>query len=248
MTDKPGKYTPDQPIVRGADVIYRPPCACGCGETVGLTREGRVNTFIHGHSRRGVSPSPDHRRKLSIARIGQPGPWRGKTIPAPARLKMSAAKKGRPLTPEHRSNIAAAQRGKPHPSIHHPQTPETRLKKSMAQRGHLGSNWQGGKSAENDRARASAQYAEWRGSIFRRDGFRCRCCGAKKPLHAHHIKPFATFPELRFEVDNGVTFCQTCHDVVHHRVELPPGHPDPRDLQPFLPPGYDNPLRVEQHH
>ena len=219
MIDKPGKYTPDQPIVPGADVIYLPPCACGCGETVGLTREGRVNTFVHGHSRRGVSPSPEHRRKLSIARMGQPGPWRGKTIPAAARLKMSAAKKGRSLTPEHRSNIADAQRGRPHPSIHHPQTAETRLKKSLAQRGPLGSNWQGGKSAENDRARASAQYAEWRLTVFRRDGFRCVGCGDRRDIHAHHVRPFAIYVELRFVVDNGQTLCHGHHDIAHGRWE-----------------------------
>jgi hypothetical protein len=79
---------------------------------------------------------------------------------------MSAAKKGKPLTAEHRRKIASAAMGKPHPSVHHKQTAETKLKKSLAQRGAKGSNWQGGISSENERARASAAYREWRLAVF----------------------------------------------------------------------------------
>jgi len=100
-------------------------CAYGCEELVSLARNGMPNAYVHGHQRRGISPSPEHRRKLSIARTGKPGPWLGKKMPTEARAKMSAAKKSKPLYAEHRAKISASMTGKPHPSIHHPQTAET---------------------------------------------------------------------------------------------------------------------------
>ena len=38
-------------------------------------------------------------------------------------------------------------------------------------------------------------------------------CGDNKggKLNAHHIKSFADYPELRFEVSNGITYCEDCH-------------------------------------
>lgn len=78
-------------------------------------------------------------------------------------------------------------------------------------------NWKGGKTPENQRERNSAAYAAWRKAVFVRDEFTCQICGqVGGNLNAHHIKPFADFPDLRFNVKNGVTLCKHCHYEVHH--------------------------------
>ena len=62
-------------------------------------------------------------------------------------------------------------------------------------------------------ARYSPEAEKWRKQVFERDDYTCRICeirGAR--LEADHIKPWAYFPELRFELSNGRTLCRPCHD------------------------------------
>ena len=62
---------------------------------------------------------------------------------------------------------------------------------------------------------------EWSVIVKQRDGNSCQVCGRNKSelppkeLHAHHIMPWEKYPELRFDVDNGVTLCKQCHNLVH---------------------------------
>ena len=63
--------------------------------------------------------------------------------------------------------------------------------------------------------RNSAQYREWRSSVFLRDGFRCVKCGTKKDIQAHHIKAWKKNKQLRYVIDNGVTLCRKCHLEAH---------------------------------
>lgn len=69
------------------------------------------------------------------------------------------------------------------------------------------------------------QYTNWRMSVFRRDSFKCKNCGATRDLIADHIKPFSeiilenkitNFQEAincseLWDVNNGNTLCKDCH-------------------------------------
>lgn len=80
------------------------------------------------------------------------------------------------------------------------------------------------KSHQNKTARGSYEYKEWRKAVYERDNYTCQKCGLKSgngkavELHPHHIKPFATFTELRFEVSNGITLCKDCHKKEHKHI------------------------------
>jgi hypothetical protein len=62
------------------------------------------------------------------------------------------------------------------------------------------------------------EYAEWRRSVFERDNWRCQECGSTRKLNAHHIKRWVSHPELRFDVNNGVTLCFDCHTKKHPHI------------------------------
>lgn len=69
-----------------------------------------------------------------------------------------------------------------------------------------------GKTAEQRKQRSSLAYRMWRTAVFERDNFTCRQCGTRGGrLNADHIKRFADYPDLRFNLDNGQTLCETCH-------------------------------------
>ena len=57
---------------------------------------------------------------------------------------------------------------------------------------------------------------EWAAAVKSRDG-KCLDCGAEQDLHAHHIQPKATHPELKLALDNGKTLCYRCHKATHER-------------------------------
>jgi hypothetical protein len=60
-----------------------------------------------------------------------------------------------------------------------------------------------------------AAQKRWRKAVFERDGYKCQNCGSQKTLHAHHIKPRKDYPELAFDIKNGITLCKKCHIIEH---------------------------------
>jgi HNH endonuclease len=90
-------------------------------------------------------------------------------------------------------------------------------KSKLGLKGFKNPRWKGGITPENERIRNSAEYKSWRNEVFKRDNFQCVICGSgnksgsRTPIHADHIKPFAYFPDLRLDINNGRTLCHSCH-------------------------------------
>jgi len=79
-------------------------------------------------------------------------------------------------------------------------------------------NWKGGLRSEKQKIRDSIEYTKWRRKILKKDNYTCQCCGARNgngktiKLRVHHKENFASNPELRLDINNGITLCDNCHD------------------------------------
>lgn len=99
-------------------------------------------------------------------------------------------------------------------------TDACRRKMSAAKRGQFlgpdNPNWRGGIQLRHpERNRYPAKM--WVKAVKDRDGWKCVECDATDRLHAHHIKRWKDYAELRYEVSNGVTLCHKCHELAHGR-------------------------------
>lgn len=81
-------------------------------------------------------------------------------------------------------------------------------------RGENHPSWKGGMSKLNDK-RDSPDYKKWRNEVYKRDNYCCVKCKSKIKINAHHIKSWKYYPELRYEISNGVTLCEKCHIKLH---------------------------------
>lgn len=59
-------------------------------------------------------------------------------------------------------------------------------------------------------------HRKWATAVINRDKAICQKCGKTNiELHAHHIKSYQDYPDLRFDIDNGMTLCFECHWNIH---------------------------------
>ena len=94
-------------------------------------------------------------------------------------------------------------------------TLEHRKKISEANKGEKAYNWKGGTSKGYKTGYYSFEYKAWREAVFKRDDYICQNCFGKRGQYitAHHIKSFAYYPKLRFDINNGITLCEDCHKL-----------------------------------
>ncbi len=70
-------------------------------------------------------------------------------------------------------------------------------------------------STRRKNGRTCIKGIEWSRAVRNRDGNKCQKCGSLEKLHAHHIIPWRKNEVLRFELTNGITYCNSCH----HKIE-----------------------------
>lgn len=68
-------------------------------------------------------------------------------------------------------------------------------------------------SLKRQHRRGDPMYVEWRRQVYTRDNFTCKmhnsdCLGK---IEAHHILGWSEYPELRYQINNGITLCHAHH-------------------------------------
>lgn len=125
-----------------------------------------------------------------------------------------------------KKRITAEARAKVHATQ---QTPEYKEKQRISKTGELNGMYgvTGDKNPQWNPERTHEQrVAErktnkdrlWRISVFVRDNYTCQVCGDDKGgnLVSHHLESYHKNEQGRYDIDNGVTLCKTCHLDYHH--------------------------------
>ena len=188
-----------------------------CGKEYKIRFSHSVNSKYC--SRECMDKNKDRREKLSniakkIKHLPQQGFQKGHKInigikrSQETKEKMAIAKMGNNHWDNIKSIASQFKKG---------QTPWNKGKKCPQTSGKNNGNWKGGISPEDKIIRRSIEYRLWRESVFARDNWTCQKCEKRGSIeiHPHHIKNFAEFSELRFAIDNGITFCKECHMEFH---------------------------------
>lgn len=68
---------------------------------------------------------------------------------------------------------------------------------------------------------ADPRYTKARADCRKRDGYRCRWpgCNIRYNLVVHHLRTWAKFPLLRFNVNNMITLCRKHHKMTFKKEE-----------------------------
>ena len=128
-------------------------------------------------------------------------------------------KKKLPFSEEHRKNISKASIGNRSRTgqKNSPESNEKRRRWSLKhgfQKREKHPNWVNGNYKKRQERNDSA-YVNWSKSVKKRDKYTCKinndnCSGI---LIAHHILGWALHPELRYEINNGITLCKFHHPL-----------------------------------
>ncbi|MFA5072081.1 MAG: hypothetical protein WC511_07075 [Candidatus Pacearchaeota archaeon] len=152
----------------------------------------------------------------------------GKVASDKTKEKMSKSQQGKIISDKQREQIRQSKLGNRNPM----KKKENALKVSLALTGRKcpehskrmkgrwskekNPAWKGGITDENDLARVTTEYFQWRLEVFARDNWTCQKYLTKGgKLEAHHIENFSNNKELRYLVSNGITFSEQAHKEFH---------------------------------
>ena len=75
-------------------------------------------------------------------------------------------------------------------------------------------NWKGGISKQN--RGEDYKYCQWRKDVLAKYNFTCQECEKRGGrLSAHHLIKWSESEEFRYDINNGICLCYSCHMKIH---------------------------------
>ncbi|MEK9201617.1 MAG: NUMOD3 domain-containing DNA-binding protein [Patescibacteria group bacterium] len=130
---------------------------------------------------------------------------------------------GKIVSEETRKKLREKKGGEKHPfwGKHHSDATKKKISEQKlisTPRGENSPHWISDRTklqkyGDDNKDRRSSAYNAWRKSVWLRDGFKCKignpdCAGR---IEAHHILEWRKYPELRYQINNGITLCHAHH-------------------------------------
>ena len=95
------------------------------------------------------------------------------------------------------------------------QSEELKIKRGLYQKGENHWNWIKDRTLikQNEKKHLCTRYRNWMFDVKERDNWKCKinnsdCSGR---LESHHILDWKNYPELRYDINNGITLCHAHH-------------------------------------
>ena len=221
-------------------------CKCGCGEITKIAnrnlkdrgiKKGEHLLYLHGHNRRRSNYKREtewicelYLKKHSVSEVSRITGITTGIVKYRLRQKGISRDRIEAVKHAHKNGLMPTPEG-----FKGPHTEETKKKlskmftgrklsfkrKNPGSTGPKHHRWKGGISYINNRLRQSDEYNKWRKCVYKRDWWTCQHCGDKpRKIVAHHIRSFKDFPDLRYDVDNGITLCRKCHKLAHPEIGM----------------------------
>ena len=155
-------------------------------------------------------------------------------------------KLGHVMSEEVRAKISESMKGRATRGYGFTHSEETKAKMSAGKKGKIPVwavkrgeehyNWKGGISTEDKLLRD--KFAKtMRKNVLERDDYTCQICKQRGgDLQVDHIQSWATYPEIRFDMNNCRTLCSRCHYKLTFNKDMPEttkvwGHNKPRRIK-----------------
>ncbi len=121
---------------------------------------------------------------------------------------------GKKLSPEHIRKISEYRKGKSSPfkGKHHKLKYPSKWQ-SMFRENHPRWIKDRSKLKVNPKKHLDSSYKYWMLEVKKRDKWKCRIINSdcKGRLESHHILNWIEYPELRYDINNGITLCAFHH-------------------------------------
>lgn len=90
-------------------------------------------------------------------------------------------------------------------------------KLGLSQVGNAHPRWDDSLTDEERFRNRDHDLKKWRTSVFVRDNRKCVVCGSGQKINAHHIYSYASYPDRRYDMENGITLCKKRHVDFHSK-------------------------------